>query len=252
MINNPTIRVLPDPPALARAVAGHVVGRATTAIAARGRCLLALAGGSTPQAAYRALASDAFRHQIDWSRLHVVWGDERCVPPDDPRSNYRVAREALLDRVPLPPENIHRIPGEADPNQAAAIYEERLRGLLGTGGGKATPGAGLDLVLLGMGRDGHTASLFPGNAAVRESVRWVAADFVEVVGMWRVTLTPVVINAARHVSFVVSGTAKAERLHEVLEEPRTPDRLPAQAIQPARGHLTWLIDQAAATRLHAR
>lgn len=154
--------------------------------------------------------------------------------------------------VQLPPENIHRITGEADPKEAAATYEKRLRGLLGTVGGNAIPGAGLDLVLLGMGPDGHTASLFPGKAGVHERVRWVAADFIEVVGMWRVTLTPVVINKARHVSFIVSGTTKAERLNEVLEGPYTLDRLPAQAVRPTRGHLTWLIDEAAATRLHAR
>lgn len=245
----PTIVVVPDAPALARAVAEQVVACATTAIRERGQCLLALAGGTTPSAAYAALASEAFRHQLDWSRLHVVWGDERCVPPDDPRSNYRMAREALLDHVPLPPANIHRITGEAEPTQAALAYESLLRSLVGGGAPDADTDAGLDLVLLGMGSDGHTASLFPGTAAVRERVRWVVAEFIEAVGTWRVTLTPVALNAARQVSFVVSGTAKARRLQEVLEGPSIPDRLPAQAVRPTHGRLTWLVDEAAATHL---
>lgn len=247
MSTAPTIVVVPDAPALARAVAEQVVTCATTAIRARGQCLLALAGGSTPSAAYAALASEPFRHKLDWSRLHVVWGDERCVPPDDPRSNYRMAREALLDHVPLPPATIHRIAGELDPAQAASDYESQLRSLVGLGAPDTE--AGLDLVLLGMGSDGHTASLFPGKAAVRERVRWVMAEFIEAVGMWRVTLTPVAINASRQVSFVVSGAAKARRLQEVLEGPRVPDRLPAQSVRPTHGRLTWLVDEAAATHL---
>ena len=245
-----TIEVSRDPAALARALAQHVVACAAAAIAARGRFLLALAGGSTPRAAYTLLASEEFVHRIGWPRVHALWGDERCVPPDDPRSNYRMAREALLDRVPLPPGNIHRMRGEDEPTQAAAGYEKLLRELLGSDGPDALPRAGPDLVLLGLGDDGHTASLFPGKAAVHETVRWVAADFIEAVGMWRVTLTPVIINAGRNVSFVVSGAAKAERLHEVLERPRLPERLPAQIVRPTRGHLTWLVDEAAAARLH--
>ena len=245
-----TIEVSRDPAALARAVAQHVAASAAAAIAARGRFLLALAGGSTPGAAYATLASEEFIHRIEWPRVQVLWGDERCVPPEDPRSNYRMAREALLDRVPLPPANIHRIRGEDEPTQAAAGYEKLLRELLGSEGPDELATAGPDLVLLGLGGDGHTASLFPGKAAVRETVRWVAAEFIEAVGLWRITLTPVVINAARHVSFVVSGTAKAERLYQVLEGPRFPERLPAQVVSPTHGQLTWLVDEAAAARLH--
>ena len=245
-----TIEVSRDPAALAQAVAEHVVARTAASIAAQGRCVLALAGGSTPRAAYAMLARGEFVHRIEWPRVHMLWGDERCVPPDDPRSNYRMAREALLDRVPLLPAHIHRIRGEAEPRAAAASYEQLLRELLGSGGPDALPGAGPDLILLGLGHDGHTASLFPGRATVHESVRWVAADFVEAVGMWRVTLTPVIINAARNVSFVVSGTTKAERLHQVLEGPYVPERLPAQVVRPTAGRLTWLVDEAAAARLH--
>ena len=244
-----TVEVSRDPATLARAVAEHVTAHTVISIAVRGRCVVALAGGSTPRAAYATLASGEFRHRIDWPRVHVLWGDERCVPPDDPRSNYLMAREALLDRVPLPPGHIHRIRGEAEPGAAAASYELLLRELLGSAGPDALPAAGPDLILLGLGDDGHTASLFPGRATVHERVRWVAADFIEAVGTWRVTLTPVIINAAREVSFVVSGTAKAERLHEVLEGPYMPERLPAQAIRPTDGHLTWLVDEAAAAGL---
>ena len=246
-----TIEVSRDQAALARAVAQHIVTRVTEAIAARGRCLLALAGGSTPRATYALLAGEDL-HRIEWPRLQVFWGDERCVPPDDPRSNFRMARDALLDRVPIPPGNIHRIAGELQPEQAAASYERRLRDVMGQRLGDPTAGARLDLILLGMGDDGHTASLFPGGAAVHERVRWVTAEFIEAIGAWRITLTPVVINAARHVCLIVSGAAKAERLREVLEGPLVPDRLPAQAIRPTSGRQTWFVDEAAASRLHRR
>lgn len=246
------IKVAGGPATLARAVAEHVVAQAADAVARRGRFLLVLAGGSTPRAAYEALASDAFASRVDWNRVHVFWGDERCVPPDDPRSNYRMAQEALLDRVAVPPAQVHRIRGEDEPGRAAAAYEHVLRDLLGSEGPEGPPRTGLDLVLLGLGADGHAASLWPGQAAVREPVRWVVAAYVEAVAMWRITLTPVVINRAHHVSFVVSGAAKADRVREVLEGPRVPDRLPAQALQPVSGRLTWLLDETAASRLRER
>ena len=246
----PEIEVSPDPPALASAVAQHVVACAASAITARGRCLLALAGGATPRAAYMLLASAELAHRIDWGRVHVLWGDERCVPPDDARSNYRMAREALLDHVPLLPANIHRIRGEDEPTLAAARYERLLRTLLDDR--PEGSAAALDLILLGLGDDGHTASLFPGGTLLQEAVRWVASDFAQADGLWRVTLTPVIINAARDVSFVVSGITKAERLQEVLEGPRRPQRLPAQAVHPLRGRLRWFVDEAAASLLRRR
>jgi 6-phosphogluconolactonase len=236
------IEVFPDPDRLARAVAEHFAARAAEAVAAGGRFTVALAGGSTPRAAYLLLATDAFARRIDWARVHVLWGDERCVPPDDPRSNYRMAREALLDRIPIPPGNIHRIHGEDDPPLAAAAYEWLLGDLLGGD-------RGLDLILLGMGDDGHTASLFPGQAAVREKARRVVADYVAAAAMWRITLTPVAINAARDVNFIVSGAGKAERLREVIEGPFVPEWLPAQIVDPTHGRLTWLVDEAAGSQL---
>ena len=233
------IEVFPSEETLAAAVADHVAAHAEKAVAAAGRFALVLAGGSTPAHAYALLGSGPVRDRIEWSRVHILWGDERCVPPDDPRSNYRMARQTLLDRVPVPAEQIHRIRGEDDPDRAAADYERTIRAL---------PGA-LDLVLLGMGDDGHTASLFPGQPAVRETERWVVATAPATGGVRRVTLTPGILNRAGQVTFVVSGAAKADRVREVLRGPRRPEALPAQAIQPGAGRLTWLLDRAAAEGL---
>jgi 6-phosphogluconolactonase len=245
------IETYPTPELLADAVAQHIVTSAAEAISSRGRFTLALAGGSTPRAAYSRLASLESRvasHEsrgatIDWRRVHILWGDERCVPPDDLRSNYRMAKEALLDRVPIPVDQIHRIRGEDDPEKAAVEYERDLRALLGS--------EGLDLVLLGLGEDGHTASLFPGQSAVHETERWVVAVPAPDGAMWRITLTPAVLNSASNVTFVVSGPGKALRLKQVLEGPYTPDVLPAQVIRPAQGQLTWMVDEAAAGKTTA-
>ena len=243
------IETFPTPERLADAVARHIVARAAGAISATGRFTLALAGGSTPLDAYALLATDALAHRVEWGRVHVFWGDERCVPPDDPRSNYRMAKEVMLDRVPIPAHQIHRIRGEDDPEKAAAEYERELRALLGGEERALNEVKGLDLALLGLGEDGHTASLFPGQAAVHETARWVMAVYVPEMTMWRITLTPALLNTARHVTFVVSGANKALRLQQVLGGPFTPGVLPAQAIRPLEGRLTWMVDQAAAGRL---
>jgi 6-phosphogluconolactonase len=235
------IEILPNPAELARAVAERVANQAEEAITKHSRFLLALAGGSTPEAAYHLLSSPEFARRIDWARVLVFWGDERCVPPDDPRSNYHMACEALLDRVPIPRASIHRIRGELAPDDAAHEYERLLKAILGSGG--------LDLVLLGMGENGHTASLFPGKTAGRETKRWVVAEYIEAVSMWRVTFTPVLLNCANEVMFIVSGEAKAATLRAVLEGPVVPDQLPAQAIRPELGRLSWLVDAAAASLL---
>jgi 6-phosphogluconolactonase len=252
------IRVFSTSEALADAVARHVAECAEESIAATGLFILALSGGSTPEAAYRQLTTDdhpahegrAHLTPDDWRLTHIFWGDERCVPPDDPRSNYRMAKEALLDRVPIPAEHIHRIRGEDDPETAASNYERELRGLL--------PDGEIDLVLLGLGEDGHTASLFLGDPAIHEQTRWVVAvpgnsrsplTSHLLPGIWRVTLTPGILNRAKNVTFVVSGANKAETLQRVLEQPLNPDALPAQAIRPAQGRVTWMVDQAAAGRV---
>ena len=246
------IQVFASAEALADAVARHIVTCAADAVATTGRFTIALSGGSTPKAAYSRLATGDTRpmracpeHSEGaglWRLTHVIWGDERCVPPDDPRSNYRMAREALLDRVPIPPDHIHRIRGEDDPRRAATDYERELRMLLTDS---------LDLVLLGLGEDGHTASLFPGQSAVHEAERWVMAVPPPSGDIWRVTLTPAVLNLAKNVTFVVSGASKAQRLAEVLEGPFNPDLLPAQAIRPTQGRLTWMVDEAAAGKTTA-
>jgi len=242
--SRPEIKVYPDEQALAQAAAGQIVTLANLAIADHGRFALALAGGSTPRTLYTLLAAPEFASRVPWSHVHCFWGDERCVPADHPDSNYRLARESLLDHVPLPAANVHRIPSEQPPEQAAALYEQTLRTFFT---GNTTPR--FDLILLGMGEDGHTASLFPGATTLHEQQRWVAACYVDRLHAWRVTLTPVALNAAAHVIFLVTGISKAGRLQQVLTGPYQPDRLPAQVVRPTHGHLLWLVDRAAAHNL---
>jgi 5-dehydro-2-deoxygluconokinase len=240
--------VFSDDDALMRAEAEHVVELARGTIAARRRFLLALAGGETPRRLYQLLAQPPYVDRIDWSHVHVFWGDERCVPPDHPESNYRMAREALLDKVPIPKENIYRIHGEDDPGRAAQAYEQVLRGYFGDTDGP--PAQSFDQVLLGMGMDGHTASLFPGTPPLSEEHRWVMAQRVtKPKPMWRITLTPLVLNAASDVTFLVAGAAKAQRLSEVLESVPRNGALPAQLIRPSHGSLHWMVDAAAGARL---
>ena len=248
------VEVQTDSTNLARAAAHYFVTLASEAIATQGRFTVALAGGSTPEATYKLLATDEFAERLDWSRVHIFWGDERCVPREHPDSNYRMAREAWLDLVPLPAGNVHRIRGELEPGQAASEYEEVLRVFFSVPSGEAeTKGevavACFDLVLLGMGDDGHTASLFPGTAAINEQTRWVTAHYVEKLSAWRITLTPAAINAASKVIFVVSGPDKASRLQQVLTGPYQPDSLPAQIVKPVAGRARWLVDSAAAALL---
>ncbi len=245
-----TVRTLADVEALTEAAAEHILELARAAIADQGRFSVALSGGSTPRHLYARLAEPDLASQIDWSCVHVFWGDERAVPPDHEDSNYRMARDALLDHVPLPPENVHRINSELAPAAAAAEYEGVLRTYFGALAKKGRPlAASFDLVLLGMGDDGHTASLFPGADAIWASKRWVAAYHVDKLDAWRITLTPVAINAAAQVTFLVSGANKAPRLRQVLYGPYQPNVLPAQIVRPEKGRLLWLIDEAAAGHL---
>lgn len=241
------VETYPDAESLAQAGAEHFVTLAQAAIAARGCFAVALSGGSTPRGLYARLATEELAAQVDWSCVYVFWGDERCVPPDHHDSNYLMARQTLLDHLPVPPENVHRIRGELEPEEAAAEYERTLRTFFFLPSEKPIPR--FDLVLLGMGDDGHTASLFPGSAALHERRRWVATQYVGKLQVWRVTLTPIIINAAAHVTFLVSGAGKAERLHQVLTGPYQPDLLPAQIIKPDGGRLLWLVDAAAAALL---
>lgn len=235
------------PDDVARAGAARVTTWLSVAMSARKRATLALAGGRTPEALYRLLAEPPHRENIDWGRVEIFWGDERCVPSDHPDSNYRMVREALLARIAIPDANIHRMRGEAaDPAAAAREYEQVLRRACRV---EADTLPRLDACLLGLGSDGHTASLFPGAAAIRETQRWVVAARIEKLGAWRLTVTPPVINNARHILFLVTGAEKAEAVRAALEGPVDPDRLPAQIVRPARGRVEWLLDRAAAGRL---
>lgn len=243
------VQVYPDPQTVAQAAAERVVRAAEVALATGDRFTIALSGGSTPRALYALLAEEPFIRAIDWTKVIVFWGDERCVPPDHPDSNAHLARAALLDFVPIPMANIHRIHGEMEPEQAAAAYETRLREFFAARLHDDRLRARFDLVLLGMGDDGHTASLFPGTAALGETTRWVVASYVEKLGAWRITLTPAALNAAAEALFLVTGAGKAPALRAVLAGPRQPERYPAQLIAPEDGQMTWLVDAAAASLL---
>jgi 6-phosphogluconolactonase len=245
----PKITVYPDNESLVKGAADFIADQATQTIAERGRFTLALSGGNTPKPVYARLATPEYRDRIDWSKVLIFFGDERCVPPDDPQSNYLMVKTALLDHVALPPDNIFRIRGEDPPEKAAADYTDALQNTFGGDPVGAASPEPLDLNLLGMGDNGHTASLFPGLAAVTETFRWVMPLYVEVVGMWRITMTPVIINASRQVAFLVSGAGKADVLQRVLEGPYQPVVLPSQIIKPASGELHWLLDEPAAAKL---
>ena len=240
------VTVYPDHQSFVDGAAAFIAGLAAESIAARGRFTIALSGGSTPRPVYARLAAADHAERIDWRKVHVFFSDERCVPPDDAASNYRMAREALLDHVPLPPDNVHRMRGEEDPALAALAYEQDLQRLFRTSAAPA-----FDLICLGMGDDGHTASLFPGTAALRERERWVVAQYVAVARAWRVTFTAALINAARHIVFLVEGAGKSETLWRVLAGPYQPDVLPAQLIQPISGQTHWLVDAAAAAKIQS-
>ena len=234
---DPEIKVLPDVPDVAHEAAERVVAAASLA-ADEGRTFsLALSGGSTPKALYELLALDAYRPRIDWAKVEVFFGDERNVPPDHKDSNYRMAREALLAKVPIPGDNVYRMAGELDANEAAKQYGQMLKEKFGDGG--------LDLVLLGMGEDGHTASLFPGTSALGEARHRCVASYVEKLKTWRITLTAPFINRSQQVMVLVTGASKARRLAEVLEGEQDPQRRPIQLIRP-EGRLVWLVDAAAA------
>jgi 6-phosphogluconolactonase len=212
---------------------------ADRAIAASGRFVVSLAGGSTPEMLYRLLAMEPYRSRVGWPSVQVFWGDERCVPPDHAASNYGMSRRALLDSVALLPENIYRIRGEDPPHAAADAYEATLRSRC------PAPAGCFDLVLLGLGRDGHTASLFPGSGAVRERSRWVCAVSAPAPPS-RITLTPVILAAAREVVFLVTGPEKASALNLALHGPEKPDQQPAQAVASGNQHVRWLVDSLAA------
>jgi 6-phosphogluconolactonase len=242
----PEIVVLPDLDQVAQEAARRWVEIAQGAVAERGSFSVALSGGSTPRTLYKLLAGEPWRSQAPWESTYVFWGDERRVPSTDPQSNYRMARETLLDHVPIPDGQIYRMHGEDLLSSATSDYEDKLWRYFRFGRGEWPR---FDLVLLGMGPEGHTASIFPGTRAVSDLSHIVLAYQVPQLGVERITLTLPVINHARHIFFLVAGQEKAGALARALEGERRPSACPAQAVQPVDGTLTWLVDQAAASEL---
>lgn len=242
-----SIEILPDGDALALRAADLFAFAAQEAAAARGRFAVALSGGETPRALYKLLARQQFSQKVPWRRVHLYWGDERCVPPEDAQSNYGMAQSTFIKHVPIPAENVHRMRGEDAPAEAAQAYDAELRGLAA----HSRPPVDVpvfDLVLLGLGKDGHTASLFPHSDALAEEDRFAVAT-VAPDGSSRLTVTAPVLNAARRVWFLVSGASKAGMVAEVIEGLRVPNAVPAQGVSPAHGTLTWLLDDTAAAEL---
>lgn len=237
----PNLRVFEDIHALSQEAAEVFAESARQAIAQRGRFLVALSGGSTPMETYRQLVQEP----IDWESVHVFWGDERCVPVDDPGNSYGQVREALLNRVSIPPQNVHRIQSDLGPAAASMDYTILLKRFAEA----PLDWPRFDLILLGMGEDGHTASLFPDSPTdVTDAVIAVTAHYQDRPAN-RVTLTPIVFNSARHVLFLVSGQSKSDTLANVLKDGYHPEQLPVQRIQPTDGELTWFVDAAAASKL---
>jgi len=240
------LRVLPDLSSLSHAAAEEFLRLGSEAIAVRGRFTVALSGGSTPRPAYEQIAATWKTDSggsIDWAHVHLFWGDERRVPPDDPQSNFRMANESLIRRVPIPPENIHPIPAMfPDAKEAATQYEERLRAFFSSPMGPPR----FDLIFLGMGPDGHVASLFPGSAALEVKDRWIAENWIKSIEAWRITMTFPVLNQAANVIVLVSGKEKAKSLRQVVKGPHTPPLLPAERLKPVDGRHLWLVDKAAA------
>ncbi len=247
---NVTYQVWTTPEAMALAAARLFAATVEKASASRGVARLAISGGSTPKAVFKLLAdpNQPFLATVPWDKLQLFWVDERCVGPDDPESNYGVCRDLLLRKVPIPEGNVFRMEGEINPEEAASRYESTLRNTMKLEGAESPA---FDLVMLGMGPDGHTASLFPHTEALHEMSRLAVANHVAQKDTWRITLTWPVINQAAEVVFEIEGPEKTQVLAEVLTGPRDPENLPSQLIRPANGKLLFLLDEAAAARLPA-
>lgn len=238
------IELYATPFEVAEHCAEHFVTAAKAAIDARGRFSVAFAGGATPRLLYEHLA-ERYQNEIEWEKVFAFWGDERCVPLDHPDSNYRMVRETLLDHVVIPTFHIFPMMTSDDPQRSAVNYEGTLREFFGD-----APSTTFDLLLLGMGDDGHTASLFPHTSALQAQQEWVVAHFVDKAKGWRLTLTAPFLNLARQTLVLVTGKTKAERLKEVLSGEYDPNRLPIQRIIPIQGDITWAVDRAAGSALH--
>lgn len=242
-MSEPKIVILDDAPALYAHAAEEIAHYAGEAVCTHGEFTFCLSGGATPAATYEMLGTK-FHFSIDWKEVQFFWGDERCVPPDNPASNYAMTQRTLLSKLALKPSQVHRILGEKAPDEAARAYEEELHNHFGLADGEFPR---FDLVLLGLGENAHTASLFPGSAALQETQRLAMAVEVDDPQRQRVTLTPPVLNNAARVMFIVAGQAKAQAVANILKGPRDISRFPAQMVAPDHGEFLWLLDKAAAS-----
>lgn len=239
----PEIKISPDKNKLIQEFAAYIAGLIEKSIKEKDRCTFVLSGGSTPKSLYEMFASEKYREIIEWSKVYLFWGDERCVSPDHPDSNYRMAREALIDHIDIPSDNVFRIPAEQEPGDAAREYEETIKKIVG--GSMQFPV--FDIILLGIGEDGHTASLFPGTGALKEKQRWVTEVYVPRLDTYRITLTLPVINSGRNVIFLVAGEAKADVVRKIINIKGL--HYPAAHVNPVHGKLVYFIDGAVGARI---
>lgn len=235
----PNLHILPSQKQLVDKVVDFIREQSQAAIKERGRFNLVLSGGATPRPIYENLTKLSTEQAPDWKKTYLFWGDERCVPPDHPDSNYRMAEESLITHIPIPPTHVFRMKGESEAQAAAQAYEQDLRRYF------ASASPHFDVVLLGMGDDGHTASLFPGTDAIHRKDRWIVANEVPSKSTWRLTMTAPLINQAHKIAFIITGEKKAETLYEVLHGTPQPQHLPAQLIAAT----DWFLDEAAAAKL---
>jgi 6-phosphogluconolactonase len=237
------LHIFKNPNELSHAAAKWIAGDIAATLKKQDRYTIALSGGSTPKALHQILAAPPYKEQIDWSKLHIFWGDERAVPFEDDRNNAKMAFDTLLNFVPVPAAQIHVMRTDMGPEQSASEYENILHRYFDKTANS------FDLVLLGMGDDGHTLSLFPGTAAVHEEKAWTIAFFLQAQDMYRITLTKTIVNRSAKIAFLTTGTAKAHALKEVQQGAYNPDLYPSQVIKPVSGELHWFVDEAAATGL---
>ena len=242
------VAIYPDLDTISQQAAAYIVRIARESVVTRGRFTIALSGGSTPRKLYGLLASEPYNSQIDWELVDIFWSDERCVPPDHPESNYFMAQEVLLSRISIPVAQVHRMPADQFNRDAASLtYTQEMQRAFSTNG---IPD--FDLLQLGLGPEGHTASLFPHQPSLHERERLVMPVTVPKPPPDRLTFTPPILNAARNVLFLATGADKADALHAVIEGPFNPDEYPAQIVRPPNGEVTWMVDSAIAQKIHVK
>lgn len=242
------IAIYPDLETISQQAAAYIARIAREAIVTRGRFTLALSGGNTPKKLYSLLATEPYSSQIDWQLVDIFWSDERCVPPDDPESNYLMAQEVLLSRISIAVAQVHRMPADrADRDAASLAYTRDMQRVFSTNGIPE-----FDLLQLGMGPEAHTASLFPHQPSLHETQRLVMPVSVPKPPPDRLTFTPPILNAARNILFLATGADKVDALHAVIEGPTNPDEYPAQIVRPPNGEVTWMVDSAIAQKIHVK